>query len=237
MFRAIFGSALLAGLIAGAATAAIQHVTTTPLIIAAEAYETAGGHDHTGTATDATGVTVPAHDHGDADDWAPADGIERTAFTALSTTLASVGFGLVLVASMALTGRAVDARSGLLWGLGGFVAASLAPAVGLAPELPGSVAAALEARQLWWIATVVATAGGLWLLAFRQSWAFRLIALALIVAPHAVGAPLPDVGAGAVPPELAARFATTSIAVTGILWVLLGLLSGYFFGRATATKS
>jgi hypothetical protein len=33
-----------------------------------------------------------------------------------------------------------------------------APAIGLPPELPGIEAAALQSRQLWWVATAVATA-------------------------------------------------------------------------------
>jgi cobalt transporter subunit CbtA len=215
MLRAIFVSALLAGLMAGVTASALQHFTTTPLILAAEVFEQSS-----------------AHDHGTAEAWAPADGLERTAFTALATTLAGIGFALILTALMALSGRSVDARSGLLWGLAAFAAVTLAPSAGLAPELPGSVAAGLEARQLWWIATVVATGGGLWLLAFRQGWALRVLALALMVAPHAIGAPHVEGGAGAVPPELAARFAATSIAVAGVYWVLLGLLAGHFLGRA-----
>jgi hypothetical protein len=40
-------------------------------------------------------------------------------------------------------------------------------------------------------------------------------------------------GSGTAPPELAARLATTSIAVAGVFRALLGLLAGHFFGKAT----
>ncbi len=47
MFQRIFGAALIAGLLAGVVTAGLQHLTTTRLIIAAEAFEQApAGHDH-----------------------------------------------------------------------------------------------------------------------------------------------------------------------------------------------
>jgi len=52
----------------------------------------------------------------------------------------------------------------------GFVAFSLAPAAGLPLGLPGMAAAALEARQIWWVCTVAATAAGLALLAFPPAW-------------------------------------------------------------------
>ena len=49
MIRAILTVGLLAGLAAGVVDAALQHVTTVPIIIAAEAYE--------------DGAAAPAHDH------------------------------------------------------------------------------------------------------------------------------------------------------------------------------
>src|SRR6202030_4532419 len=71
----------------------------------------------------------------------------RPVFTWMATTLTSVGFALLLVGAYAVSGRAVDAREGLLWGIAGFAAFALAPAFGLPPELPGSVAADLVARR------------------------------------------------------------------------------------------
>jgi predicted cobalt transporter CbtA len=51
------------------------------------------------------------------------------------------------MALAARSGHDLDARRGLLWGLGGFAALHLAPAVGLPPELPGMASADLAARQ------------------------------------------------------------------------------------------
>jgi predicted cobalt transporter CbtA len=101
--------------------------------------------------------------------------------------------------------------------------------------LPGSVAANLLLRQSWWIATAAATALGLGLMIFvRAAWAIP-IGVALLAAPHIVGAPHPAEGAGLVPPELAAEFAARSLGVNAVFWALLGWGTGALytrFGRA-----
>ena len=45
-------AALIAGMAAGFIYGGVQHVQTTPLILAAEVYETAPAHDHAAAATD-----------------------------------------------------------------------------------------------------------------------------------------------------------------------------------------
>lgn len=127
---------------------------------------------------------------------------------------------------------------GLLWGLAGFTAFALAPAFGLPPELPGSVAAELVARQIWWVTTSAATAAALALMVFvRAPWAI-LIGVAVLIVPHLIGAPQPPEGSGVVPPELAAAFAARSLVVNAVFWALLGLATGALFarlGRAATT--
>jgi adenosylcobinamide kinase/adenosylcobinamide-phosphate guanylyltransferase len=49
----------------------------------------------------------------------------------------------------------------MFWGLAGFAVFTLAPGLGLPPELPAMPAADLLARQVWWIGTAAATAIGL----------------------------------------------------------------------------
>jgi cobalt transporter subunit CbtA len=115
--------------------------------------------------------------------------------------------------------------------LAGFAAFALAPAFGLPPELPGSVAADLLSRQVWWVGTVAATALGFALLVFgARTWTPPL-GIALLVAPHLIGAPHPAEGAGSVPPELAAAFAARSLVVNAVLWALLGLATGWLYAR------
>jgi cobalt transporter subunit CbtA len=138
---------------------------------------------------------------------------------------------MALVGAFAVSGREVNTREGVLWGLAGFAAFSLAPAFGLPPELPGAVAADLALRQLWWIATAALTILGLGLLVFGHGKWPLPVGLALIAAPHLVGAPHPGDGSGSAPPELAAAFAARSLVVAAIFWSVLGWACGTFYAR------
>ena len=220
MFKRIIVTALLAGLLAGLAFSVIQEFTTTPIILHAETFE--------GKALSA--VHKPAASDGE-EPWHPGDGFERTLFTALSNVLTGIGFALIMVAGIALSGRAVDGRSGVIWGIAGFAVISLAPALGLPPELPGTLTADLGARQGWWLFCVAATGTGLWMLVFRQGAIWVPAGVALLAIPHLIGAPTPERIGGAVPPELAAHFAAASLATAAIFWSMLGWLSGRFWRR------
>jgi len=254
MFQRIFATALGAGLGVGLLIAALQHVTLVPLILKAETYENAAAkaHKHTrlspppaiqkvivGAAKMLPAFILPAHAHEQAAAAASAgseDSAWRAVLTWIATTLTSVGFALLLAGAFAVSGREVDAREGLLWGLGGFVAVALAPAFGLPPELPGSVAADVVSRQVWWVGTVLATAAGLGLMVFvRASWAIA-VGIALIAVPHIVGAPHPGNGSGVVPPELAAAFAARSLGINAVFWALLGLSTGALYARIARAR-
>ena len=227
MLRNLILSAAVAGLVAGLLTAALQHVTTTPIILEAERYESAApAQDHSGLPA---GVTIATYGH--EAEWAPADGIERTLQTSLATVVLGIGFSLALLGIMVLTGRAVDGRVGLAFGVAGFAALALAPSVGLPPEIPGSGAADLGDRQAWWILTVLATAGGLGALLLGRNIVFWAGGLALIVLPHIVGVPRPAAFASTAPAELAGHFAAASLAVTAVFWAVLGSASGSIYKR------
>ena len=110
------------------------------------------GHDHGEAAAHDHG----SHDHGAADGhhdgtaWAPEDGLERIFFTVIANCLTGVAFGCCWWPAFALYRRDMDWRKGVLWGLGGFAAFALAPAVVLPPEVPGAAAAAVPLRQGLW---------------------------------------------------------------------------------------
>lgn len=213
MFRRILFTAVLGGLAAGILLTGIQAFKVLPLILEAEVFEVAAAGDEAAEA------------------WAPADGLERVSYTLLANTLSGIGFALLLGAAFALRGRS-GWREGLLWGLGGFAAFNLAPALGLPPELPGMTGAELDARQLWWLVTVSATAGGLGLLAFAPKVALKALGVAIVVVPHAIGAPHPEiVEAGTVPAELAAAFVSATLVANLLFWLTVGGVSGYAFER------
>ena len=251
MLQRIFASALGAGVAVGLIVAVLQHVTLVPLILQAELYEDGKltvQHKHTLVSPTDIGAQVAralpavigraqAHDGHAAAPAGDENSPWRAVFTFIATTATGVGFALLLVGAYAVSGRPVDAREGLLWGLAGFAAFALAPAFGLPPELPGSVAAELTARQIWWIATMAATLTGIGLLVFMpRPWTIAF-AIVLFAAPHLIGAPHAHEGAGLVPPELAAAFAARSLGMNAVMWALLGLATGALyarFGRSSA---
>ncbi len=229
MLRRILLAALIAGAAGGLFAAALQEWRVIPLILAAEAFEGSEHSDHA-AAGHVHEAGAAAHEH-DADGWQPEDGLERKAYTAAANVVTGIGFALLLTAAFALSGRPVDGRSGLFWGLAGFAAFTAAPALGLPPELPGMVAADLQARQMWWVATAAGTGVGLALIVFGRSLWLKILAVALIVVPHAIGAPRPIAHGGAVPPELAAEFVIASLATAAAFWLVLGALAGAAYQR------
>ena len=237
MIRNLFAAALLAALCAGLVTAAIQHFRVTPIILHAESFEGEGGHSHGAEAVadhvDAPGTPAHTHDvvattEAAAEEWAPQDGFERTAYTTLATVLAAAGFALVIGAVSMFANIPITFANGFLWGIAGFLAFSLAPAYGLAPELPGMPAAEVLPRQIWWVGTAVATSGAILLLTkIRAGWAFA-VAAALVVIPHIIGAPIAPDDPSAVPAHFAAEFAAITLGTSLIFWLLLGSLFGKF---------
>jgi cobalt transporter subunit CbtA len=216
---------LLAGLVAGLAVAALQHVTTTPLILAAEVYEKAGH----------------AHDPAPAEEgWRPAEGAQRTGATTLATIGVSVGYALILIAAMLFAGEAITPKTALCFAAGAFAATGLATSLGLAPQLPGMAETALVPRQIWWAGTAALTAAGLFLALRLDAISAKAYGVALILAPHLYGAPHAATPGGSVPAELAARFAASSLAVQAVSWLLAALVVALFwqgYARCEAERS
>jgi cobalt transporter subunit CbtA len=231
LFRNIVLTAVIAGLLSGLLMTVMQSFSVVPLIIAAETYEHAGsngaGHSH-GTAP-ASAQHDPVEEA-----WAPADGLERFTYTAAANALSAIGFALVTIAIAEALGGFGGWRGGLMFGLAGCLTVSLAPGLGLPPELPGMPAAELGPRQIWWIATAVCTALALGLLAYTRSALLAALAVVLLVAPHIIGAPLPPTHDTAVPMELHARFVNAVYATNLVFWAVLGALSGVIRERFRA---
>jgi cobalt transporter subunit CbtA len=224
LFQRIFFAAVLAGLIAGAGMSALQQWRVAPLILEAEVYENEAlvAHEHDGAAA--------AHTH-DEEAWGPQDGIERIGYTVAANLLAAVGFALLLAAASVLTGIEVTAANGVLWGLAGYAVFQLAPAFGLAPELPGMPAADLAGRQVWWWGCALATATAIFGMAKFRSWPAVAVGVVLILLPHGVGAPqLTGEHASTVPAHLATAFAASTLVVGAAFWLALGPLYGLMLG-------
>lgn len=221
MLSKLLTSALFAGAAAGLIAGLLQLVFVQPVLLHAELYE-GGDLVHFGAAAVSAHPELPGFD--------PVRDILSVVFTMLTYT----GYAMMLVALMLLAeerGADVTARTGIIWGIAGFVAAHFAPGFSLAPELPGVAAADLGARQVWWFATVISAGIAMWLLAFGRNWAMWGVAVILLAAPHVIGAPEPDTFTGPVPTEIAALFAARAFGVGLAAWVILGCFSAYFLDK------
>jgi cobalt transporter subunit CbtA len=216
-FRRLMTIVLVAGIAAGLALAAVQIATIGPLIRVAEQYETAtAGHDHPATA-------APA-------EWQPSDGFERTGYTVLGTLLVGIAYAALLFGGAALLSFEVDVRRGILLGLAGFAS--------LAPRPPGVAGAELHSAQIWWIATAIATAIGLALIArARGRWSSRIAGPIVLVAPHLVGAPHAEPARTDALRELSSRFAVTSVATQAVFWLVLGVIGGYVYQKTLSISA
>ena len=223
MLSRLAASALFAGLGAGAFATLLQLWFAVPLLMEGELYET-GARTHFTATGGQSDAGVP-------DIWEePA----RHLGSFGTNLIAWTGFALLLIAGFVLArrwGHEVTARLGLVWGLAGFLAVHLAPAIGLPPELPGTIGAELGARQAWWTLAVGASALGLGLLAFGPGPAWIALGALSLLLPHVIGAPHTGAYFGVAPPELAAHFATASLGVAAASWALLGALAGALWSR------
>lgn len=249
MFQRMLASAVFAGAAAGLIAALLHFAFVQQFILLGEQYETGAlSHFSTGSVpSDAVAVdgsqaghanvagtaeAVAGHAHSRT--VAPSD-LKRNALTVLFMVLVYVSYGMLMTAGFGLAeslGHRIGPATGMLWGIAGFAAFQMVPAMGLAPELPGTIAADLGARQVWWWATVVATVSAIALLAYgRQTWAF-VVAGVVLALPHVIGAPQPDGFFGLAPPEVAAAFTARVLGAGLAVWACLGWLAGHFWARS-----
>lgn len=230
MIKRIAQTAGFTGLLAALLLTLLQSFWVSPLILQAESFEksepVAEAHQHaTGTA---------AHSH-DAEAWEPEDGWQRVASTTGGNLVVAVGFALMLAGLYTL--RAPTRTSqGLLWGLAGYATFVLAPTLGLPPELPGTAAADLASRQIWWIGTAASTAVGLALIAFSRHWLMKLLGVAILAVPHVIGAPQPQVHSMLAPEALETQFKIASQLTNVAFWLALGVISAWLFRRKSASQ-
>lgn len=235
-FTRIVSTAVAAGLLAGLVLTAVQTVQIVPTILQAETYE-----DATPAASVASAPVVPhthehahesapnrAHEHAG---WKPENGAERTMFTVLANVSMGVAYALLLCAALTVAGARPTLRQGLMWGAACYVVFFVAPSLGLPPELPGTSAAPLRERQLWWSLTALSTASGLALLAFGRGRVKAIAGFVLLAAPQMIGAPQPLVHTSSAPPDLQHAFVVASALANAAFWLAVGGFSSYFFKK------
>jgi len=242
-------SALGAGCAAWLLAAVLHFAFVQEYILLGETYETGAAVHFAGTAPqsadeghsddageaahshDEAAEADPGHDHASGEATEP---LTRNLWTVAFFGLVYVAYAMMLVAGFGLArayGVTISEHQGLLWGIAGFAAFQLAPAMGLAPELPGTLAADLGDRQIWWWGCVAATATGLGLLAYGRGVATVALGAVLLAAPHVIGAPVLEGFAGVAPPEVAGAFSARVLGVALAVWALMGWIAGYLWSR------
>ncbi len=219
-FRTLVLSAVVIAIFAGLVLSIYQASFITPIIVGSEVYEVVEAISHH---TEVDGIEA----------WAPEDGAERTSWNFASNFLLCFAYALILLSAMSLK-TSVNTIKGVFWGGAAYLTVFVAPALGLPPEIPGMEAAQLEGRQAWWLLTVALTAISLWLIAFQHKF-YKLVGVIILLIPHIIGAPQPEIHGFANTDTQAIEALTllwhdfilqTSIA-NALLWVIIGALSGY----------
>jgi cobalt transporter subunit CbtA len=240
MIARVLLATIFVGFFAGLVSTAVQQWRVVPLIIAAEAYEGVepsgeAGHQHGALKRPSSNLPAiaeafspvqpaVAHEHGGD---AGLLGLGRLGGTLLANLVTGAAFALLLLAVSVLSGRSITLSNAAVWGACGWLAVHFLPALGLPPELPGFPVGALQARQIWWVATVLASSIGLWLLIAETRSALKIAGAGLIVVPHIYGAPQPEDIVSSVPALFAAEYAVAALAASLILWMALAFMLGF----------
>lgn len=221
LYRTLY-CAVVAGVLAGIILFALQHWTTLPLIHQAERYEKTETAAH------------PAPQASDAPEDGPEVGqvdVVRAAYTTVGDVLVAAGFGMLLTAMYALSGKFGLVR-GIVWGLAGFATFHLGPALVVPPLLPALDAAPLHLRQSAWLVAAISTGLGLAIFAFgpRGAKLAGVVALCLPIVLFRYLFPLPGAQA---PSEalsvLEHLFIVRTLGDNLIFWLVLGAISGWMF--------
>lgn len=245
LFRTIIFTAVFSAIISGVVLGTLQYFSTTPIIYSAEVYEVTKETPAVDAMKTSAGEHgAHAHSHAvEGTEWGPKNETERVSYTFLADVLIAFGHSLLLTSFLALVflkfGKPdISWRSGLIIGLGGYLSFYVATVIGLPPEVPGTVAADLPLRQVWWILTIVFTILGLSVLYLAPAF-FKVIGLVFIVLPHLLGAPQPELhgflnqekSAIAALSQLEHQFLMSTAWVNLVYWLVLGLVSGFFAGK------
>ena len=244
IFQRLIWVSLVVALFVGLVQTGVQQLQAVPIILAAEVFE---DQKVEAPAAEAAPAAPAAHEghamHEEAEEWAPADGFERTGWTFVANVLHAFSMALLVFAVMGVaTWRGTSLRAlplALVIAAAGWLAFYFWPSIGLHAEIPGMDAARLGSRQGWWILAAASAAGACAVAAGMRSHLRWVIAAALLALPYVVGAPhiTADPLAGfqgeaqATLRDLGTQFVWATRWVSVSFWVLMGLASGLAFQR------
>ena len=242
MIRQIFLTAIISGFTAGIFLTGIQSLKVTPLILSAEVFEdgeliTYTSKNHKNTNIQSTNnhhdeiahVHDNSHEH-EAEAWGPEDGNERFFYSLITNIFLACGFAFILSA-IYLYIKELNLKNGLISGFVVYLSIFALPSLGLSPELPGTLAAELQDRQIWWISTVVLSSFAFIILFFNKNKMYQALAIILLFLPHIIGAPMPSVHGGTAPQAMFEEYIIATYITNAVFWLFLGAISISLFKR------
>lgn len=246
IFQRLIWVGLAVAFAVGLVQTGLQQLQATPIILAAEVFESQKVEMPTHATETATAGREGHEGHAlqeETQAWAPADGLERTGWTIVANVLHAFSMVLLVFVVMGVAlWRGTRMRAlplALLTAAAGWLVFHLWPSLGLHAEIPGMDAARLGSRQGWWTLAAMSAAGACAVAAGLRSHLRWLIAVALLALPHVVGAPHitadPLTGfqgeAQAALRELGHQFVWVTTWVSISFWACLGLAAGWVFPR------
>lgn len=238
MIRQIFLSALISGFIAGIFLTGIQSLKVTPLILAAEVFEdgelityTTKNHNNSNIQKTNNHHDEKAHVHDNSHEHETgAHDNERLFYSLITNIFLACGFAFIL-SSIYLYIKELNIRNGLISGFVVYLCVFALPSLGLSPELPGTLAAQLQDRQIWWVSTVVLSSFAFIILFFNKNKIYQALSIILLFLPHIIGAPMPNVHGGTAPQAMFEEYILVTYITNAFFWLFLGAISISFFKR------
>lgn len=247
LFVRLIWCALLTALIVGSIQFGVEQWRAVPIIRVAEVFESQKLEAGTSQAREQT--SEAAHVHGDSGAATQDGPQDRAVWTWVANVLHGFSMALLMFAVMGWWiwkrgGAIATARLALAVACAGLLSLDFWPSLGLPAELPGMDAAALSARQAWWLLAAVSAAlacaslAGVASKPLARRWRL-LIALTLLAVPFIVGAPQTvsdpltgfNLQARVHLQELEREFIWTTRWVALSFWISLGCVGGWVFGH------
>ena len=213
-------------MIGGSSLTFIQSIKIIPLILQAEKYE--GGNINIYDKSNEIKKII--NKDTEEEHWKPENGFERLFYTVIANIFLSIGLSFILCAVYLFLDD-LRVEKGIFVGIVGYISFFVLPSLGLEPEIPGTLAAPLHDRQIWWIFTVIVSSVGFIIIFFNKNTFYKLLGVILILIPHIIGAPIPLQEGGTASQKMLYEFINAAYIANGLFWIILALTTMIIFKK------